>query len=106
MEASIDESLDRTRDRSQPIRVRCPADGIGADRQLGGAVRGGRILADWPGLAPEALFEGRDLRPTTDLRSVFKTVLRDHLQVPQRHIDREVFPEAQSVPFLAHLVAG
>ena len=73
---------------------------------LGGAVRGGRIIADWPGLAPEALFEGRDLRPTTDLRSVFKTVLRDHLQVPQRHIDREVFPEAHSVPFLADLVAG
>lgn len=73
---------------------------------LGGAVQGGRMLADWPGLAPDALFEGRDLRPTTDLRSVFKTVLRDHLQVPQRHIDREVFPEAQSVPFLADLVAG
>ena len=73
---------------------------------LGGAVRGGRIITDWPGLTPEALFEGRDLRPTTDLRSVFKTVLRDHLQVPQRHIDREVFPEAHSVPFLADLVAG
>ncbi|MFO1186753.1 MAG: DUF1501 domain-containing protein [Alphaproteobacteria bacterium] len=44
---------------------------------LGGAVKGGRVVADWPGLAQANLFEGRDLKPTTDIRGVFKGVLRD-----------------------------
>jgi uncharacterized protein (DUF1501 family) len=34
---------------------------------VGGAVRGGRMIADWPGLAAANLFEGRDLRPTLSL---------------------------------------
>jgi len=34
---------------------------------VGGAVRGGRVIADWPGLAPAALYDGRDLKPTTPL---------------------------------------
>lgn len=71
---------------------------------LGGAVRGGRVLADWPGLAPAALYEGRDLRPTTDLRAVMKSLLRDHLGVPQRHIDSEVFPDSTAARYLEGLV--
>ncbi|POA45877.1 hypothetical protein C1884_31480, partial [Pseudomonas sp. GW460-R15] len=34
---------------------------------IGGGVRGGRVLADWPGLSPAALFEARDLKPTLQL---------------------------------------
>lgn len=49
---------------------------------IGGAVAGGRILSDWPGLRKADLFEGRDLQPTMDLRSILKGVARDHLQVP------------------------
>jgi len=64
----------------------------GAAFVLGGAVRGGRVLADWPGLAPQDRFEGRDLRITTDLRAVLKTVLAEHLQVPRALLDREVLP--------------
>jgi uncharacterized protein (DUF1501 family) len=45
----------------------------------GGAVRGGRIIADWPGLKPANLYQQRDLTPTTDFRSVATGVLRDHL---------------------------
>ncbi len=45
----------------------------------GGAVAGGRVVADWPGLKPEHLYENRDLMPTTDLRAVLKGVLADHL---------------------------
>ena len=71
---------------------------------LGGAVRGGRVLADWPGLSPGSLHEGRDLRPTTDLRSVMKSVLRDHLSVPQRHLDTEVFPDSGAARYLDGLV--
>ncbi len=58
----------------------------------GGAVAGGRVLADWPGLSDRALFEGRDLMPTTDLRAVLKGVLADHLGVPPRLLATRVFP--------------
>ena len=64
----------------------------GAAFVLGGAVRGGCVIADWPGLAREQRYEGRDLRVTTDLRSVFKTVLAEHLRVPRAAIDSAVFP--------------
>ncbi len=58
----------------------------------GGAIKGGRVIADWPGLAPKDLYENRDLRPTTDIRSVFKGVLKDHLGISAVTIEREVFP--------------
>jgi uncharacterized protein (DUF1501 family) len=44
----------------------------GAAWVLGGRVQGGRVLADWPGLAPAQRFEGRDLHITLDIRSVLK----------------------------------
>jgi len=59
---------------------------------LGGAVRGGRVIADWPGLAPKDRFEGRDLRITTDLRALFKSVLHDHLRVARGALDGSVLP--------------
>jgi len=45
----------------------------------GGAVNGGQILGDWPGLAPEQLYEGRDLAVTTDFRDVFGEIAVKHL---------------------------
>ena len=71
---------------------------------LGGAVNGGRVVADWPGLGSGDLYEGRDLRPTTDLRSVFKAVLADHLDLPAGFIDREVFPSSASAKPLQDLI--
>ena len=47
----------------------------------GGALKGGRVIADWPGLKEADLYEKRDLKATTDLRAVLKGVLRDHLRV-------------------------
>jgi uncharacterized protein (DUF1501 family) len=76
----------------------------GAALLLGGAVNGGRIVADWPGLQKSSLFEGRDLAPTTDLRAVFKGILTDHLAVPRKLLDREVFPDSGSAPGLKDLV--
>jgi uncharacterized protein (DUF1501 family) len=70
---------------------------------LGGAVQGGRVVCDWPGLSARALYEGRDLRPTLDLRSVIKTVLRDHLKISARTLDAEVFP-AHGLPYVADLI--
>jgi uncharacterized protein (DUF1501 family) len=63
----------------------------------GGAVQGGRVLADWPGLARAQRFEGRDLRVTTDLRSLMKGVLADHLRITSATIERDVFPASASV---------
>lgn len=46
---------------------------------LGGTVHGGRMAGRWPGLAPEARFEGRDLAVTTDFRDLLGEVLTGHL---------------------------
>ena len=46
---------------------------------LGGAIAGGRVYADWPGLSESALHEGRDLPVTTDFRSVIDLILSAHL---------------------------
>jgi uncharacterized protein (DUF1501 family) len=56
---------------------------------LGGAVRGGRVYGRWPGLAPEQLFDGRDLDVTTDFRHLFAEVAWKHLGVPR---DARIFP--------------
>ncbi len=69
----------------------------GAAFVLGGAVRGGRVIADWPGLAPKDRFEGRDLRTSTDLRALFKAVLHDHLRLARTAIDASVLPGASGV---------
>ncbi|MBA3516626.1 MAG: DUF1501 domain-containing protein [Rhizobiales bacterium] len=70
----------------------------------GGAVNGGRVIGDWPGLAAKNLYDGRDLRPTTDLRSIFKGVLRDHLGVPDAIINKTAFPESAIAPPLRDLI--
>lgn len=72
---------------------------------IGGAVKGGRILADWPGLRDAALYEGRDLAPTRDLRSVLKGVLRDHLGVPDGALAASVFPDSATAKALDGLMA-
>jgi len=46
---------------------------------LGGPVRGGKVYGRWPGLAPEVLYEGRDLNLTTDFRAVCGEVIARHL---------------------------
>jgi uncharacterized protein (DUF1501 family) len=58
---------------------------------LGGRVNGGRIGGVWPGLAQSALFENRDLAPTTDLRSVAKGILGTHLGMSQGPL-ADIFP--------------
>ena len=72
----------------------------GAALVLGGAVRGGRVLADWPGLAPAQRHEGRDLRVTTDLRALFKTVLVEHLGLAAARVSQQVLPGTGSLAAL------
>jgi uncharacterized protein (DUF1501 family) len=71
---------------------------------VGGAVAGGRVIADWPGLSARALYQGRDLAPTLDLRSVLKGVLQEHLLVPPRELERTVFPDSTAAPPLRGLL--
>ena len=71
---------------------------------LGGAVAGGRVIADWPGLSPRALYQGRDLAPTLDVRSVLKGILAEHLAVPSPALEQEVFPESFAARPLRGLV--
>jgi len=70
----------------------------------GGAVRGGRVISDWPGLSRAALLDGRDLKPTLDLRSVFKTVLGEHLHIDAKSLDARVFPDSNGAPPLQGLM--
>lgn len=69
----------------------------GAALLCGGAVRGGRIGGDWPGLAPAQLNEGRDLRATTDLRALFKGVLIEHLGLAESAVESTVFPGSRAI---------
>ena len=71
---------------------------------LGGAVAGGRVIADWPGLTARALYQGRDLAPTLDVRSVLKGVLAEHLAVPARALEQQVFPESSAASALRGLI--
>ena len=75
----------------------------GAAFVLGGAVDGGRVLADWPGLARKDRFDGRDLRITTDLRAALRPLLADHLRVPTALLDSTVLPGSAAVRPLALL---
>jgi uncharacterized protein (DUF1501 family) len=70
----------------------------------GGAVRGGRVIADWPGLAHSALLDNRDLRPTLDLRSVFKAVLDEHLRIDAKTLATRIFPDSSGARPLQGLI--
>lgn len=72
---------------------------------LGGAVAGGRVLADWPGLAKKDRFEGRDLRITTDLRAVQRAILGEHLGIARGALDASVLPGSAALPRLDLLKA-
>ena len=70
----------------------------------GGAIKGGRVIADWPGLKNADLHEGRDLAATTDLRAVLKGLLKDHLRVTDQALAANVFPGSADVTAMGGLV--
>src|SRR5215813_8932136 len=71
---------------------------------VGGALKGGRVVADWPGLKAANLYQGRDLAATIDLRAVLKGLLRDHLRLEERVLGESVFPESAGLQGLAGLL--
>lgn len=62
---------------------------------LGGAVAGQKVMADWPGLARAALYEGRDLRPTLDLDTLIAGALAQHYALDPVRVMSALFPESR-----------
>jgi uncharacterized protein (DUF1501 family) len=71
----------------------------------GGAVKGGRVIANWPTLKPASLYQGRDLAPTTDLRAVVKGVLADHLGISESVLASTVFPDSAATKPMKGLIS-
>jgi uncharacterized protein (DUF1501 family) len=68
----------------------------GAAFLFGGAVKGGRVIADWPGVKQANLYAGRDLKPTTDFREIATGVLRDHMGLREDQL-ATVFPSDKPI---------
>lgn len=62
---------------------------------LGGAVKGGKIYGDWPGVKAAELYEGRDLFPANDIAAILKGILRDHLGLDRRMLENNIFPNSE-----------
>ena len=71
---------------------------------LGGAVQGGRILADWPGLAPSALYQGRDLRPTLGLDSLIAAAAGETFGLDPVHVRANLFTQKTASPMSSRLL--
>ncbi|WP_095082546.1 DUF1501 domain-containing protein [Mesorhizobium sophorae] len=71
----------------------------------GGAIKGGRVIADWPGLKPAQLYEQRDLAPTSDVRAVLKGLLADQFGLSAAVLGDKVFPDSAAVKPMRGLVA-
>jgi uncharacterized protein (DUF1501 family) len=69
----------------------------------GGALKGGRVVTDWPGLREADLYEQRDLKATIDLRSVLKGIFKDHLGIEDQVLSAEVFPDSAAVKSMTDL---
>jgi len=69
----------------------------------GGNINGGRVLGKWPGLSQSALFENRDVRPTTDLESIFKAVLLNHYGLVENIVEDQIFPNSRKLKSLTGL---
>jgi uncharacterized protein (DUF1501 family) len=70
----------------------------------GGAIAGGRVIADWPGLKDANLQDGRDLKPTIDLRAVLKGVMKDHLGLSDRALANAIFPDSGAIKPMQGLI--
>ncbi|MBA3771647.1 MAG: DUF1501 domain-containing protein [Ramlibacter sp.] len=71
---------------------------------LGGAVAGGRVVADWPGLSASALYEARDLNPTLSLDSLIASALAQHYKLDPARIMKMLFPESAAQRFDGRLI--
>jgi uncharacterized protein (DUF1501 family) len=68
---------------------------------VGGAIRGGRIMADWPGLGASALYEGRDLKPTASMDSLIAGLAGETFGIDPAHVSHTLFGVTDAMPGLA-----
>jgi len=73
---------------------------------IGGAVAGGKVVADWPGLSQGALYDGRDLKPTTDLDALIGGALAQHYGLDPARTMTTLFPEARSTALGERLIVA
>ncbi|MFI4975439.1 MAG: DUF1501 domain-containing protein [Caulobacterales bacterium] len=73
---------------------------------LGGALKKGGIVGDWPTLQQARLFENRDTAPTLDMRGLFKGLLAEHMGLERRALDTAVFPDSAAVAPATGLVSA
>lgn len=71
---------------------------------LGGALKKGGIVGDWPTLKTSALFENRDVAPTLDMRGLFKGVLAEHMGLERAVLEKAVFPDSAAARPVSGLV--
>jgi uncharacterized protein (DUF1501 family) len=72
---------------------------------LGGALKKGGIVGDWPTLSQAKLFENRDTAPTLDMRGLFKGLLVGQFGMDRRALDTAVFPGSEAVAPTTGLIA-
>ena len=70
----------------------------------GGAVKGGRVIADWPGLKTANLYEARDLKPTTDIRGIMKGIIAGLYDTPDSALANDIFPDSASAKPMTDLI--
>jgi uncharacterized protein (DUF1501 family) len=71
---------------------------------IGGAVKGGRVAADWPGLKAAQLYQGRDLRPTTQLDALIGGAVAAHFGVAPDRTMAALFPASAKVAAIDGLI--
>lgn len=71
---------------------------------FGGALKGGRMVHQWPGLDSANLYQDRDLRPTIDMREVMKGVLHEHYGISNQALDQVIYPESGSARVMRGLI--
>lgn len=71
---------------------------------LGGDIKGGRVIADWPGLNPSNLFQGRDLNPTTNLNTLLSSILGASFGLDSNKVAKTLFPESREGKILQGLI--
>ena len=71
---------------------------------LGGGVDGGRVVSDWPGLAPSALYQGRDLQPTIGLDALIASAAGECFGIEPERVGRALFPQVAAARPLPRLL--
>lgn len=72
----------------------------------GGAVAGGRVIADWPGLRPGDLYEGRDLKPTASLDALISGAAAESLRLDPHRTASALFAESGAMRPMSGLIRG